>query len=129
MNRRRVCLSAGLALGLLIGGLVLLRAQARNEDLDPVKLTPDRTKLILENTFVRVTEERVPPGQGLPRHSHLRGVIVALSDYDSEQKVYPAGQVVRAHRRVGEVNWVETTVHETRNVGSTLQNVIRIELK
>ena len=128
MNRGPIYWLAGVTV-VLIGGLALLRAQGQNAELDPVKIAPDRTKLILENTFVRVTEERVPPGQGLPRHSHLRGVIVALTDYDSDQKIYPSGQVVRAHRRAGEVNWAEPTTHETRNVGSTSQNVIRIELR
>jgi hypothetical protein len=79
--------------------------------------------------LVRVTEETVPPGKGLVRHGHQRGVTVALTDYDIEQTIYPSGRVVRAHRHKGEVAWAEPVIHETHNVGTTIQNVVRIELK
>ena len=128
MTIRGICWTTGIAV-VLVGGLGLLRSRAQDGSLDAAKVAPDTTKLILENAFVRVTEETVPPGQGLAKHGHPRGVTVALTDYDIEQTIYPSGRVVRAHRHKGEVAWAEPVVHETHNVGTTIQNVVRIELK
>jgi predicted metal-dependent enzyme (double-stranded beta helix superfamily) len=124
----RIARTAALA-AVLMGGLGLVRSQAQDTSLDALKVAPDSTKLLLENPFVRVTEETVQPGQGLPKHNHKRGVTVALSDYEVEQTIYPEGRVVRAQRHKGEVNWSEPTLHATRNVGATVQQAVRIELK
>ena len=128
MTIRRTCQAAGIAV-VLVGGLGLVRSRAQNDRVDPLKVAPDTTRLLFENAFVRVTEETVAPGQGLPRHQHPRGVTVSLGDYDAEQKIYPGGQIVRAHRSKGETRWAEPVDHETRNVGTTIQNVVRIDLK
>ena len=89
---------------------------------------PETQKLLLENTFVRVFDIRVPPGVAEARHSHARGVTIALSDYDNETRVDGA-QWVKGHTGFGEVKWAEPVTHEARNVGRTEQRVIRIELK
>jgi len=86
-------------------------------------------KLVLDNEFVRVFDIRVPPGVSEPRHSHARGVTIALSDYDNETVSYPDGKVNRSHTKFGEVRWAEPVTHEARNTGTTEQHVIRVELK
>jgi len=86
-------------------------------------------KLVLENEFVRVLDIRVPPGVFEARHSHGRGVTIALSDYDNETVSYPDRTVNRRHTPFGEVRWAEPVTHEARNTGATEQHVIRIELK
>jgi len=91
------------------------------------KLT-DTQKVIMENTFVRVIEVRVPAGIAEPLHSHARGVTVALTDYDNETRA-PGAQWSKSHTKFGEVKWAEPVTHEARNSGSTEQHVIRIELK
>jgi hypothetical protein len=63
---------------------------------------PETQKLVLENMFVRVWDIRVPPGTFEAKHSHAK---------------------------FGEVKWAEPVTHEARNVGTTEQHVIRIELK
>lgn len=125
---RRTCISIGLSL-LFLGAVVLQRSFAQTEELDPVKLAPDVQKVVFENALVRVTEERMPPGRGVPKHRHYRGITVALADYQMEQKMYPSGQIVHSNRHFGEINWTETVIHEARNVGKTNQYVVRIELK
>lgn len=125
---RRTCISIGLSL-LFLGAVVLQRSFAQTEELDPVKLAPDMQKVVFENALVRVTEERMPPGRGVPKHRHYRGITVALADYQMEQKMYPSGQIVHSNRHFGEINWTETVIHEARNVGKTNQYVVRIELK
>ncbi len=86
-------------------------------------------KVVFENEFVRVVELRVPPGVFEARHSHARGVTVALNAYDNEMTDYPSGKVTRRHTNFGEVRWAEPVTHEARNTGTTEQRVIRVELK
>src|SRR5579863_8862824 len=86
-------------------------------------------KVVLENEFVRVVELRVPPGVFEARHSHDRGVTVALSGYDNEMTDFPAGKVTKRHTNIGEVRWAEPVTHEARNTGATEQHVLRVELK
>ena len=128
IKHRRTYLSIGLSI-LLLGAVVLERSFSQDEELDPVKLAPDVQRGVFENALVRVTEERMPPGRGVPKHRHHRGVTVALAEYQMEQKMYPSGQIVHSNRHFGEINWTETVIHEARNVGTTNQYVVRIELK
>jgi hypothetical protein len=107
----------------ILGGIRLLHAQQE------ALVLPDTQKLLLENPFVRVFEIRVPSGTFEARHSHGRGLTIALSDYDNETTSYPDGRVNRRHTNFGEVRWAEPVTHEARNVGTTEQRVIRIELK
>jgi len=113
---------------LLASGCLTLQCQ------DPVpseKQAPALTtqSLILENEFVRVLDMHYPPGFNEAEHSHGRGVTVALSDYDNESKTVPEGKINKGHTKFGEVRWAEPVTHEAHNVGTTLQHVIRIELK
>ena len=128
INYRRACLSIGLSI-LLLAAVELKRSFAQGEELDPVKLAPDVQRVVFENALVRVTEERMPPGRGVPKHRHYRGITVALADYQMEQKMYPSGRIIHSNRHFGEINWTETIIHEARNVGKTNQYVVRIELK
>jgi hypothetical protein len=87
-------------------------------------------KIVFENQFVRAIDIRVKPGVFEPKHSHARGVTIALTEYDNETVDYPPnGNVNRRHVKFGEVRWVEAVTHEARNTGSTEQHVIRVELK
>lgn len=89
----------------------------------------DTQKLLFENEFVRVYELRVPPGVSEPRHSHGRGVTVALTDYDNRLESYPDGKITERHTKFGETRWAEPVTHVARNTGKTEQRVIRVELK
>ncbi len=86
-------------------------------------------KVVFENEFVRVVELRVPPGVSEAKHSHDRGVTVALSAYDNEMSDFPAGNVTKRHTKFGEVRWAEPVTHVARNTGTTEQHVLRVELK
>jgi hypothetical protein len=127
MKHRRYLLLVLVAIAL--GAVGLVRSRAQEEELDPVKLAPDVQKVVFENALIRVTEEKMPPGRGVSKHRHYRGLTVALADYQMEQKMYPSGQIVHSNRHFGEINWTETIIHEARNVGTTNQYVVRIELK
>jgi len=105
------------------------RAREKQEELDSVKVSPRTQKVIFENELLRVIDDRIPVGVAEAKHRHPHGVTVALTDYDIEQKNYVTGKVTRSHRRQGEVNWTEETIHDVRNIGSTDSHAIRIELK
>jgi len=122
-NRRRRAWTGCLLLALTLCGVHKARAG------QPHLAVPDTQKLLMENALVRVFEIRVPPGTFEAKHSHARGLTIALSDYDTETRTFPDGQPTRGHTKFSEVRWVEPVVHEVRNVGTTEQHVIRIELK
>jgi hypothetical protein len=125
MSKRRIYL----AIGVGIAASLLFTTSAAEEELDSLKVCADTQKLILENPFVRVIDDRIPVGVTEPKHRHAHGITIALTDYDIEQKTYPQGKVTRSHRSFGEVNWGEPVVHDVHNVGKTPSHAIRIELK
>ena len=90
---------------------------------------PDTQKLIMENALVCVFEIKVSAGIAEPRHTHAHGLTIALGDYDNETKSFPDGRVSRGDSTFGQVRWAEPQDHEAKNVGTTEQHVIRIELK
>lgn len=121
MNTRRLAVAALCAVPVLaLAGSRLFAAQSLPY--------PETQKLVIDNMFVRVFDIRVPPGVTEARHSHAHGVTVALTDYDAEARA-DGGQWIRTHARAGDVRWNEPVTHEARNVGTTEQHVIRIELK
>ncbi len=89
---------------------------------------PANHRLLFENPFVRVFDIRMAAGAAEAVHRHERGLTIALSDYENETTV-PGGRAVRSRTAFGEVRWAEPVVHAARNVGTTEQRVIRIELK
>jgi len=113
----------GSALVVALGVWIVVRAQ------EPPASHPDTQKLLMENTLVRVFDIKVPPGVFEARHQHARGLTIALSDYDNETKSFPDGRVNRGHTRFGDVRWAEPQDHEAKNVGTTEQHVVRIEIK
>jgi len=87
------------------------------------------SKLVLDNSFVRVIEAHIPAGSAEPRHRQLRGVSVSMGDYTIEHSDTPGGKWIRNPRKLGTVYWSEAGMHETRNVGATDSHTIRIEIK
>lgn len=116
----------------VVGALVLawvVPARSQDSDLDVLKVIPHNYKLLIENQYVRVIEARIPAGTQEPPHRHLRGVSVSMSDYTIEHLAQTSKQWERSQRRLGSVYWSESSVHQTRNVGTTPSHTIRIELK
>ncbi len=121
-------LSALAALALVVLVLASWPAASQQDD-DVLKVIPENYKLLLENSFVRVIEARVPPGTVEPPHRHMRGVSVCMTEYTIESRAVPKGDWVRSERKLGTVYWSEGSLHQLRNVGKTASHTIRIELK
>jgi len=118
------------SVGVVIGAVgTLASTAAAREELDPVKVAPTTHKLLFENQYVKVIEAKIPPGVHDAKHSHNKGVLVFLSDYDVKMTMFPSGETKVVHRTAHTALWSDPLVHETVNVGKTASDAIRIELK
>ena len=102
---------------------------ATPDPLDALVICKDTQKLLFENAYVRAIEDRAPAGSATAKHTHKRGLLVQLSDYDSETTTWPDGKISRTHATAGGVNWSEPVMHEVKNIGATATYAIRIEVK
>jgi hypothetical protein len=117
--------------GVMLAGLgawFAVSAQETDDPLDSLKVCKDTQRLILENQFVRVIDDSIPPGVTEPMHRHRHGVVVYLSNYTTEQTTQD-GKKSLSPRTLNSAQWAEATVHSVKNLGSTNSHAIRIELK
>ena len=129
-RKRRLVYRMGSA-ALAVFALVIVAgpAASQQDDLDVLKVIPENYKLIIDNPFVRVLEARIPAGTTEKPHRHLRGVSVCMTEYTLESRALPDGPWVRNERKAGVVYWSEASLHQVRNIGTTMSHTIRIELK
>src|SRR5437867_12948583 len=106
--------------------LVLLYTTAHAQD--PVKISPQYYKVLLENDQVRVLEYRLKPGEKEPMHSHPAGVVYVLSGARVKFS-YPDGRTEEKPAASGETIWREPTTHAVENVGDTEVHAIAVDLK
>jgi hypothetical protein len=128
MRKRTLLLMAVGTVALALFGIHRASAQ-QQEELNPLVVDKDTDRLVFENAFVIVTEERVPPGVTQRKHAHKHGVTVALSDYDIDQTTFPDNKTMHRHTDFGTVRWSDAIIHETTNTSHVEQRVVRIELK
>src|SRR5213592_3237512 len=129
-RQKRLILICGCAALTTAISFTWTRATAlQTDDLDVLKVIPENYKLVLDNPFVRVLEARIPAGTEEKPHRHLRGVSVCMTEYTLESRTLPDGQWTRNERKLGTVYWSEASLHQVRNVGTTMSHTIRIELK
>ena len=130
MTMRRLVVVSGCGLAAVAIVVVLARVSfAQTDDLDVLKVIPENYKVVLDNPVVRVLEARIPPGTEEKPHRHLRGVSVCMTEYTLESRTLPDGQWTRNERKLGTVYWSEASLHQVRNVGTTMSHTMRIELK
>jgi hypothetical protein len=127
-NVRATAICGALALTLAVS-FIWVPASAQTDDLDVLKVIPENYTLIIDNSFVRVLEARIPPGTEEKPHRHLKGVSVCLTEYTLESRTLPDGAWTRNERKVGTTYWSDASLHQVRNVGTTQSHTIRIELK
>ena|SRR5579863_9925027 len=102
--------------------------QTGDDPLDSLKVCADTQHLILENSFVRVIDDQIPPGVTEPMHRHRHGVVVYLNSYTNEQTT-EGGVKSAQQRKSGTAAWAEAVVHTVKNTDNTPSHAIRIELK
>ena len=95
---------------------------------DPVKVSPQHYKVLLENDQVRVLEYRLKPREKEPMHSHPAGVVYVLSGAKLKMS-YPDGRTEERAAATGETIWRDPTTHAVENVGDTEAHAIAIDIK
>ncbi len=110
----------------LIGFLCVATSTALAQD--PVKVSPNNYKVLLENDRVRVLDVRAKPGEKLPMHSHPANVVYALSDFKIKF-TYPDGKTEEREGKAGAARWNEAVTHASENVGTAEFHLVQVELK
>ena len=111
---------------ILVSILAVLCTAAHAQD--PVKVSPQYYKVLLENDQVRVVEYRLKAGEKEPMHSHSAGVVYVLSGAKIRFS-YPDGRTEEKAAATGEAIWRDPTTHAVENVGDTEAHAIAIDLK
>src|SRR6266480_5235343 len=95
---------------------------------DPVKMSPQYYKVLLENDQVRVLEYRLKPGEKEAMHSHPTGVVYVLSGAKLKFS-FPDGRTEERAASTGETIWRDPVTHALENVGDTEAHAVAIDLK
>ena len=110
-----------------LGGCFLVFPQTA-DPLDSLVVCKDTQTLLFENTFVKVIDDKIPPGFTEPRHRHRHGVVVYLTDYPTEIEAED-GKTSQFSRKFGTAGWSDAVIHKVKNTGAITSHAIRIELK
>jgi beta-alanine degradation protein BauB len=95
---------------------------------DPVHLSPQCYKVLIDNEEARVLEYHLKPGEKEPMHSHPRGFVYTLAD--AKLKIsFPDGHTEEVVMKAGEAHWREAVTHAAENVGNTEAHAVALELK
>ena len=111
-----------------VAGVLSTLAFARPSVQDPVKLSPQLYKVLLENDHVRVVEWHLAPGGKEPMHAHRPGIVYEFGD-GRFKETGPDGKSAIAEGKDGTVFWRDDTVHAIENVGTTEGHALAVELK
>ncbi|MEE8328603.1 MAG: hypothetical protein V3R54_01585 [Thermodesulfovibrionia bacterium] len=99
------------------------------QSVDPVKISPDIYRILVDNDYVRVIENRANPGQKDFMHSHPAGVWYTLKG--AKLKLYtPDGMIRSVELKPGAVNFQDPIpMHAMENIGDKAMELIIVELK
>jgi quercetin dioxygenase-like cupin family protein len=123
-----IYLIAGLAMGALMATLAFAISSRVTTAQDPVKLSPQYYKVLLENDQVRVLEYRLKPGEKEPMHTHTAGVLYIFGDAKM-RTTYPAGRTEETAGGAGEAHWRNPVTHAMENIGNTEAHALVVEVK
>jgi quercetin dioxygenase-like cupin family protein len=118
---RRAVLLAVIVLGFGFGARAVLAE-------DPVKVSPDVYKVLLDNQRVRVLSVTMKAGGKSPMHSHPANIVYTLND-SKVRFTTPDGKSVDVDLKAGNCIWNEAQTHAGENLGTTPVRALVIELK
>ncbi len=96
--------------------------------IDPVEVSPDSYKVLLENDQVRVLQMDLKAGETDETHSHPSETVYFVKG--GKAKIHlPDGGVVEADIPDGHVMWNEAWTHRVENVGSSDILAVIVEAK
>jgi beta-alanine degradation protein BauB len=128
--KRTAYLITGAFLGSVITAIALTVpfGVAHSQDRDPVKVSPDYYKVLLDNEQVRVLEYRLKPGQKEAMHSHSAGIVYGFTAAKTKS-ISADGKVTEGTGKAGDVFWRNPTTHMLENIGKTDVQAPAVELK
>ena len=111
---------------LTISSLVLTLSTATAQD--PLQVSPDVYRLILDNDQVRVLEYQSKPGQIDGMHSHPTRLAYTLTPVKLKA-VAPDGSVTDVDAKAGEAFWLDPVTNSIQNVGKSDARILIVEVK
>ena len=98
-------------------------------EIDFVKSTPDKTKILLENEYVRVIEYTLKPGERDNTHTHPPKTSYVISG--GTVRVYPENEKPFDYVEVkGQTEWADKRGrHYVENIGKTTVTILLTEVK
>jgi quercetin dioxygenase-like cupin family protein len=95
---------------------------------DPVKVAPDKYKVIFNNDKVRVLDVHLKAGEKSPMHSHPNYIVYSFTN-GSVKFTAKDGKTADVKMKAGECMWRNAESHAVENTGKTEVHVLNIELK
>ncbi|MDA2921003.1 cytoplasmic protein [Desulfobacterota bacterium AH_259_B03_O07] len=95
---------------------------------DPLKVSPEIYKILIENDRVRVIEYRSKPGQRDALHSHPQRVAYVLTPVKLKVTAQD-GSSRDLEAKPGDIYWLEPVTHYTENIGNNEANILIFEIK
>jgi hypothetical protein len=111
---------------LAIPGLILTLGNANAQD--PVQVSPEIYKLILDNDQVRVIEYQAGPGESDQMHSLPQRLTYTLTPVKLKVMA-PDGNITNVEAKEGQVYWQDPVTHSIKNVGTTEAKMLIVEIK
>ena len=98
-------------------------------DIDVVKVSPDKYRILLENEYVRVVEYSIKQGEKDNPHTHPRKTSYVISG--GTLRVYPENEKPFDYEEVaGVTEWSDKTdKHSVENIGATTITILLTEIK
>lgn len=104
-------------------------AQQQAAEIDPVRVSPDRYKVLLDNSEVRVVEYVLRPGERDQWHTHPPKVSYVVSG-GSLRITLADGTSSISDAKQGTAQWMNTLGrHYAQNIGATPVRIVLVEVK
>jgi len=95
---------------------------------DPLKVEPEKSKLLFENDQVRAIEWWFKAGEKFEMHSHPEHVIY-ITKPSKIKFSFPDGKTSEVEMKAGQVIWSDPVTHSAENIGTSEVRGIAFELK
>ena len=92
------------------------------------KVDPKHYTVEFENDEVRVLRIKYGPGEKSVMHSHARGYVFFVTDYEATFTL-PDGQIIEASGKAGSTMWTDAAQHLPQNIGKYPMEVVQVEFK
>jgi beta-alanine degradation protein BauB len=115
-----------------LAAIVLLAANASAQSaagIDPIAVSPDKYKVVLDNEQVRIVEYSLKPGEKDNTHTHPAKVSYVLSG--GTLRIFPeGGTAFSSEEKTGDVAWMNSVPrHFVENTGTTPVRIVLFEIK